>query len=165
MVNKDIPLAKIDLEFSEHLDNVATYRGRIPALPGNAGKSTITKKTVDEDINFNADEVRAEQTRQPRRRSRDDHEDTQQEEEPSGLAIFAQRSGRGGRDSQPTSTGNPLSRRLYTDDRRRDRYDDDDDGDVVRSGRRRNRDRNGLSSMGRDRRPSRDDSRLRRHGR
>ena len=167
MVQKDIKLEPIDLSFAEHLDKVATYRGRIPALPGNAGKSTISKKTNEEDINFNPDKHREEQTRGSRRRHRDaEPESVTHDEEPTGLAIFAQHSSshRGSRGGAPTSTGNPLSRRLYTDDRgsRRSRYDDDDDGGVIRSGRRRNRDRNGLSSMGRDRD---DDRRLRRHGR
>lgn len=143
MVQKDIKLPVIELGFAEHMDKVSSYRGRIPPLPGNTGRSTIEKKKEKEDIPFDVDEVREEQLRSRRRdKYVDDRED--EDDEPQGLAIFGQRSEhRGGRDDKPRSTGNPLDKRLYTDERRPSRRDDYDDDDYGRGGRRRSRDRRG----------------------
>lgn len=156
MVYKDVKLPKIELGFAEHMDKIASYRGRIPPLPGNTGKSTIEKKKEREDIPFDVEEVKREQTQRVRRE--EPREDRYDVDEPTGLAIFSGngRSSRRDRDDRPRSTGNPMERRLYTDDRRSRRdYDDEEDRFGGRS---RRRDRNSFRSFSRDR-DDRDDYR------
>jgi hypothetical protein len=162
MIQKDSPLELIDVSFEEALDDMVSFRKRVPALPGNTGDSIHRNKVVEDDkppFDVEEERRRSQPTREDlEQESRDEWRNRPQYEEPAATGLnFFRGNGRRDdrRDEQPSSTGNPLDHRYsggrgrysrdrdrddryetYSDRRDRDRRDRDrDDRDDRRGGR------------------------------